>query len=304
MQLVRSIVLSSGLVFVFSVPSHSQDRRAQEKCEGPVYKVSEVSQRAKILEYADTSVLVKAATQYNFHGTIKVDAVLCRNGHVTDIEIKQTLPTNLDGFVIDAISLVKFKPAELNWHSVSQYIQYELSLNDDSPVEQISGAQAAGRLVEDLDVMGNRRMTREEIMDLIKTRPGDPYNAAQVEADLAALLMSGNFNKSGTRVMLEDGVRGGVRVLFQVFELPLISEISFGRAGWGRQSELSNEFARHRVDLRDGKPFDLAELRKATKVIEDYYRSQGWLNVKAEASVESLTFEKVRIAFKITGTNF
>jgi Surface antigen variable number repeat/Gram-negative bacterial TonB protein C-terminal len=304
MRVIRSIVISSGLIFVFCVPSQSQNRPPQEKCQGPIYKVSEVSQRAKILEYADTSVLVKAATEYNFHGTIKVDAVLCRNGQVTDIEIKQTLPTNLDGFVIDAISLVRFKPAELNWHSVSQYIQYELSLNDDSPVEQISPAQAAGRLVEDLEVMGNRRMTKEEILSWIKTRPGDPYNSAQVEADLAALLMSRNFNKSGTRVMLEDGVRGGVRVLFQVFELPLISEISFGRAGLGRQLELTNEFARHHVDLRVGNPFDAAQARKAAKVIEEYYRSQGWLNVKVEALVESLTSEKVRIAFKITGTNF
>jgi len=103
---------------------------------------------------------------------------------------------------------------------------------------------------------------------------------------------------------LEDAPRGGVRVIFEVRELPLIAEIAFEKSARGEQAASINELARRRVDLRVGRPFDPVNLKKATKVIEDYFRSQGGINVKAEASVENLMTTEVKIVFKITGTNF
>jgi len=65
-----------------------------------------------------------------------------------------------------------------------------------------------------------------------------------------------------------------------------------------------NEFARQHIDVQFGRPYDPVNLKKATKAIEDYFRSQGWINVKAESFVEKLTPTGVKITFKITGTNF
>jgi hypothetical protein len=299
MWILKQFAISLMIIVVLATAVAAQNRNIQtEKCPGPIYAAKDVAQRAKIVTYADTSVLTKVATEYDFHGTIRADAILCRSGRVTDIQVTPQLPRNLDEFVIAAITNMRFKPAESNWHSVSQRIQFEFSINDrgGSPIDS---AAATGRLVEEIDIVGNRRMTKEEILDLIKTRPGDPYNAAQAQADLQELLKTGYFDKLVTTVTLETAPRGGVRVIFEVRELPLIAEIAFeGPARW--DLGIIAAFGIQRVDLRIGRPFDSANLKKATKVLEDYLRSEGWTNVKAEASVENLTATEVKIVFKTT----
>jgi len=304
MAVGKLFAISLMLVVVPGAAVAAQNGNIQtEKCPGPIYNAKDVAQRAKIVKYADTSVLTKVATEYGFHGKIRAEGVLCRSGRVTDIQLTQQLPRNLDEHLFAAISTTEFKPAELNWHSVSQRIQFEFSIND-SGESPIDSAAAAGRLVEEIDIMGNRRMTKEEILALIKTRPGDPYSATQVEADLQALLKTGYFDKLFTGVTLEAAARGGVRVIFEVRELPLIAEISFEGAAQSEPAAIINEIARLRVDLQIGRPLDPVNLKKATEVIEDYFRSQGWTNVKVEAFAGSLMATKVKIVFKITGTNF
>jgi len=304
MVIGKLFAISLVLIVLLGAAVAAQNGNIQsEKCPGPIYNGKDVAQRAKIVKYADVSVLTKGATDYHFHGKIRAEAVLCRSGRVTDIQVTQQLPRNLADFVVATISTTEFKPAELNWHSVSQRIQFEFSIND-SGGSPIDSAAATGRLIEEIDIVGNRRKTKQEILALIKTRLGEPYNATQVEADLQELLKTGYFDKLGTRVTLEDATRGGVRVIFEVSELPLIAEIAFAGSVPGEQAAIINEFARQRVDLRIGRPFDPVNLKKATQVIEDYFRSQGWLNVKAEASVEYLATTEVRVVFKIAGTNF
>lgn len=290
------------LLFIAITAAAQNQTTAPGQCRGPIYTPNEVAQRAKISLYADTSVLVRAASQYNFRGTIHADAVLCRSGQVTDVQVTQKLPQNLDVFVMAAIGMMKFKPAELNWHTVSQRIQYEISINADS--KQINPGQREVRLVEDLEVMGNRRMEKEEILKWIKTRPGEVYQPDQIQKDFSAILGSGYFNTINTRVRVEDGPRGGVRVIFEVNELPLIAEIKFEGSAQREGAQIIDQLALYRVDLRIGRPFDPVNLKKAERVVEDYFRSQGWTNVKAEASVENLLGTEVKIVFKITGTQF
>ena len=74
--------------------------------------------------------------------------------------------------------------------------------------------QPQQRLVESVDITGNRRLRKEDILYWIQTRAGDPYNAAQVERDLQTILGLNFFDKTSTRVLIEDGPRGGVNVIF------------------------------------------------------------------------------------------
>src|SRR5437763_9459864 len=70
------------------------------------------------------------------------------------------------------------------------------------------------RLVERVDVEGNRRLRDEDIIYHIQTRAGDPYNPAQVQRDLQALLNLPFFDKTETRVATQPGEKGGVVVIF------------------------------------------------------------------------------------------
>src|SRR6266550_5235441 len=83
-------------------------------------------------------------------------------------------------------------------------------------------AQQNQRLVESVDVTGNRRLRKDDILYWVQTRQGDPYNEQQVERDYQAILALGFFDKTATRVLTENGPRGGVNVIFEVKELPII----------------------------------------------------------------------------------
>src|SRR5437763_4010262 len=83
------------------------------------------------------------------------------------------------------------------------------------------------KLVERVDVEGNRRLRDEDILYHIQTRAGDPYNPAQVQRDLQALLNLPFFDKTETRVATQLGEKGGVVVIFYVKELPVISDLTF-----------------------------------------------------------------------------
>src|SRR6185436_950135 len=61
-------------------------------------------------------------------------------------------------------------------------------------------AQNQQRLVEEVDIIGNRRLRKEDILYYIQTRPGDVFNPQQVERDLQAINALGFFDKTETRV--------------------------------------------------------------------------------------------------------
>ncbi len=273
-----------------------------EKCRGPIYKGNQVSKPAKMIDQPNFSVLYRAFGN-DVSGRVTLEAVLCRSGRITDIRLIDSQPPKIGEFVAAALTLVRFKPAELNWHTVSQRRQFEFNFNQSEP-SPIDAAAAAGRLVEELDIMGNRRLTHEQILQLIKTRAGDIYNADQVQKDLMALLATGQFNATGTRVSLDDAMMGGVRITFEVFELPLISEIRIEGLKAGDESAVFKELVRQRVDVTIGRPLNSAGLKKATRVIEQLFQSQGWINIKAEALVESTSTTQVKVVLKIHGRDF
>src|SRR5262249_32855164 len=91
----------------------------------------------------------------------------------------------------------------------------------------VTAQQSQQPLVEEVDILGNRRLRKEDILYYIQTRPGDPYNADQVGRDLQTILSLGFFDKVGTRVTTEPAPRGGIRVIFEVKELPIIRDIQF-----------------------------------------------------------------------------
>ena len=184
-------------------------------------------------------------------------------------------------------------------------MQFQFSVNDVGAVtERINPAEAAGRLVDELDIIGNRRLTKEQSLRWMLTRPGNTFNSDLVKQDLKALLATGYFDSKNTRVTLEEAVRGGVRVVFEILELPLIVEVRFEGLKPSDKPAVINELTKQRVDVRKDRPLDPAKLWNAQTVIEQFFQSQGWINVKAEAVIENISTTEVKVVFKISGRNF
>src|SRR6267378_275435 len=77
---------------------------------------------------------------------------------------------------------------------------------------RVRAQQPQQRLVEEVDIQGNRRLRKEDILYWIQTRQGDAYNPDQVARDLQALNALGFFEKTETKVTIDDAPRGGIRV--------------------------------------------------------------------------------------------
>ena len=196
-------------------------------CAGPIFRAAKVTRPARLINFGKLSLSNEAA-QRNVRGTVVINAVLCRDGSVREIKVVRGLPLVTESAVNQLLN-ARFIPAELNFHSVSQALQFQFTIDDRgvSTVFKTEFDAAPQRLVEDIDFLGMRRTTKEQILERIKTRPGDPYNPDQVNADLQRVLRDGEFDKIGTRVTMEDAPRGGVRITFALVELPLIRELKF-----------------------------------------------------------------------------
>ena len=110
-------------------------------------------------------------------------------------------------------------------------------------------AQQSQRLVESVEITGNRRLRKDDILYYVQTRPGDPYNEQQVQRDLQAILALGFFDKTATRVLTEEGARGGINVIFEVKELPIIRDLQFEGLKSVPESDVLKTFRERRVGI-------------------------------------------------------
>src|SRR6266403_2018428 len=138
--------------------------------------------------------------------------------------------------------------------------------------------QAQQRLVEDVDIIGNRRLRKDDIIYYIQTRPGDPYNADQVARDLQTINALGFFEKTETRVTIEDAPRGGIRVTFYVKELPIIRDIQFEGLKSVSESDVLKTFRERRVGISKEAIYDPVKARTAVRVLKELLAAKGHPN--------------------------
>ena len=89
-----------------------------ETCEGPIYKPREVTKPAKITRLVDPDIPIDLIM--TLKGTLRIRAVFCVTGKITDVEVIESMPNGIDELVIKTLLKTKFKPAEKDGQPVSQ----------------------------------------------------------------------------------------------------------------------------------------------------------------------------------------
>ena len=284
-------------MLLFLVTAQAQNANQKQTCGGPVYLGSELTHRAKITSRSNPS-LTPEALAHGVHGRVVVEAILCRTGRVTDLRVVEGLPYGTTERALAAVLQTTFTPAEMNWHTVSQKIRFEFGFNERGV--GIGLNDAVGRLVEAIEIVGNRRFTAKEILRWVKTRPGDLLNVQQVSRDLETILATGYFNRASTRVSSEEGVRGGVAIIFETYELPLISEVKFEGLKDLSEAVILDAFLKENIDVRKGAVCDPAKVRSAVRVIRNLLESKGKANANVEVHSENVTAFLVALTFVIS----
>ncbi len=160
-------------------------------------------------------------------------------------------------------------------------------------------AAQKSRRIEMIDVHGNRRLSDEEILKHIKTRSNQQLDEKQLQEDLQSLMKLGVFNTTHTKVITEEGMRGGVNVFFQVYELPLIVELKFEGLRYMTLKEISTQLCEQKAEVKVGTPYRPEKLFKARQVIADYLIKRGFIDAKASVSDEEVSATTLIIRFVI-----
>ncbi len=155
------------------------------------------------------------------------------------------------------------------------------------------------QLVESVDIQGNRRLKDQDLLYYIKTRQGDTYDPKQVERDMKELLSFNWFDKTESRVLTEQGVRGGVDVIFEVKELPIIRDLQFEGTKAIQESDILKAFRENRVGISKEAIYDPVKTRVAKRILREMLASKGYPNTKVEVRDEIVSATSVAITFDI-----
>lgn len=166
-----------------------------------------------------------------------------------------------------------------------------------APPTQTPTAQT--RLVESVDVSGNRRLRDEDILYYVQTRAGESFSAQQVERDLQAILALGFFDKTATSVTTTDGPRGGVVVTFNVSELPIIRDIIFDGLKAVTEADILKAFRENRVGVSKESIFDPVKINNAKRIIRELLAARGYPNATVTNVEDEISQTSVAVTFKI-----
>lgn len=155
------------------------------------------------------------------------------------------------------------------------------------------------RLVESVDITGNRRLRKDDILYYVQTRPGDPYNEQQVQRDLQAILALGFFDKTATRVLTEEGARGGINVIFEVKELPIIRDLQFDGLKSVAESDVLKAFRERRVGISKESIYDPVKARNAIRVLKELLAARGHPNATVEERRDEVSATSTALTFVI-----
>ncbi len=159
--------------------------------------------------------------------------------------------------------------------------------------------QPQQRVVESVDVIGNRRLRKDDILYYVQTRPGDVYNVDQVQRDYQTLLSLTFFDKTATRVLTENGPRGGVNIIFEVKELPIIRDLTFEGLHSVQESDILKAFRERRVGVSKESIYDPVKVRNAIRVIKELLAEGGHPNATVEERTEEVSATSLAITFHV-----
>lgn len=197
----------------------------------------------------------------------------------------------------------KFSAFGLVLISFAIFLALAVPVKTESNAITALSASSNQQLVETVDIQGNRRLRDDDLLYYIKTRAGDVYDPAALERDLKELLSLNFFDKTATRVLTNEGVRGGVDVIFEVRELPIIRDLQFTGLKAVQESDVLKAFREQRVGISKEAVYDPVKARNANRILRELLASKGFPNAKVEVKEEEVSATSIAVTFDIDQGN-
>lgn len=151
----------------------------------------------------------------------------------------------------------------------------------DTGTTEATAVAPEGLLIRSLDIQGLERIDEAYVRNQMRTRPGEPFSASRLDADVGRLYRTGRFRDVTTERM--EVVGGMVEITLRLFEKPAVSAITFEGA-----QEFKRKALLEVLTFGEGDPLDAFDVRQGREAIERLYREKGYAYVEVTLDEEAL----------------
>jgi outer membrane protein insertion porin family len=150
--------------------------------------------------------------------------------------------------------------------------------------------------IEQIRVIGNRRIPKETVLARLFTHPGDAYDPISIERDFNSLWNTGYFEN--LRIEREDSEKGIILDIF-VKEKPTIREINYKGLNAVSQSDVLDRFKKEKVGLSVESQYDPAKIMRAVTVLKDILSEHGHQFAVIKLDIKDIPPASVQVNFNI-----
>jgi outer membrane protein insertion porin family len=150
--------------------------------------------------------------------------------------------------------------------------------------------------IDQIRVIGNRRIPKETILARLFTHVGDNYDPISIERDFNSLWNTGYFEN--LRLEREDTEKG-VNLNVFVTEKPTIREINYPGLSTVSQSDLLDRFKKEKVGLTQEGQYDPTKVKHAEAVIRQVLAEHGHQFATIKTVVKTIPPASVQVNFNI-----
>jgi len=165
---------------------------------------------------------------------------------------------------------------------------------DEPPIRlpPTAAEQAQGLPIAKIEIVGNRRVGREDVLSYLREKPGHLFTVENMTADVRALWDSGFFED--IQVDLTTNARGEVVLRFILRERPNIKEIVYEG-----NDEIDNDKLNEAVEIKPNTILSVPAVRRSVQKIKDAYAEKGYFLADVTFEVQPQRENEVVVKFKI-----
>jgi len=152
--------------------------------------------------------------------------------------------------------------------------------------------QAEGLPIAVIEVVGNRRVSRDDVTSYLREKAGQLFKVENLTGDVHSLWDSGFFEDIQVDLTTRDK---GVVLRFVVRERPNIKEIVYEG-----NDEIENDKLGEAVEVKVNTILSIPAVRRSVQKIKDAYSEKGYFLADVEYEVEPQRENEVIVKFKIT----
>jgi outer membrane protein insertion porin family len=151
--------------------------------------------------------------------------------------------------------------------------------------------KAEGTPILRIDISGNRRVAKEDIITYLREKPGHLFKVDNLASDVRSLWDSGFFDDVEVDMTRDDR---GLILRFLVRERPNIKAVEFEG-----NSEIENDKLQEAIEIKANTILSVPAVRRSVQKIKDAYAEKGYFLADVDSLVVPQRDNEVVVKFKI-----